>query len=213
MPKLHGVNLSPFVRKVRIALAEKGIEYEHEQVLPFGQTPEYFALSPLGKVPCYQDADLTIPDSSAIIDYLEHVEPNPPLYPTDPGQRARALWYEEYADTKLVNALSTVFFQRFVGPKFMQQETDQAAVDAALNDEIPPILDYLEGELDADGFLVGNHFSIADIAATSPFVNFAIAGESVDGSRWPKLAAYVERIHGRPHYKPIVEGDLALRNS
>jgi glutathione S-transferase len=213
MPKLHGVNLSPFVRKVRIALAEKGIEYEHEQVLPFGQTPEYFALSPLGKVPCYQDGDLTIPDSSVIIDYLERVAPNPPLYPTDPGQRARALWYEEYADTKLVNALSTVFFQRFVGPKFMQQETDQAAVDAALNDEIPPILDYLEGELDSDGFLVGDHFSIADIATTSPFVNFAIAGESVDGSRWPKLAAYVERMHGRPHYKPIVEGDLALRDS
>jgi glutathione S-transferase len=213
MPKLHGVNLSPFVRKVRIALAEKGIEYEHEQVLPFGQTPEYFALSPLGKVPCYQDGDLTIPDSSVIIDYLERVAPNPPLYPTDPGQRARALWYEEYADTKLVNALSTVFFQRFVGPKFMQQETDQAAVDAALNDEIPPILDYLEGELDGDGFLVGDHFSIADIATTSPFVNFAIAGESVDGSRWPKLAAYVERMHGRPHYKPIVEGDLALRDS
>jgi glutathione S-transferase len=213
MPKLHGVNLSPFVRKVRIALAEKGIEYEHEQVLPFGQTPEYLALSPLGKVPCYQDGDLTIPDSSVIIDYLERVAPNPPLYPTDPGQRARALWYEEYADTKLVNALATVFFQRFVGPKFMQQETDQAAVDAALNDEIPPILDYLEGELDGDGFLVGDHFSIADIATTSPFVNFAIAGESVDGSRWPKLAAYVERMHGRPHYKPIVEGDLALRDS
>jgi glutathione S-transferase len=213
MPKLHGVNLSPFVRKVRIALAEKGIEYEHEQVLPFGQTPEYFALSPLGKVPCYQDGDLTIPDSSVIIDYLERVAPNPPLYPTDPGQRARALWYEEYADTKLVNALSTVFFQRFVGPKFMQQETDQAAVDAALNDEIPPILDYLEGELDSDGFLVGDHFSIADIAATSPFVNFAIVGESADAGRWPKLAAYVERMHGRPHYKPIVEGDLALRNS
>jgi hypothetical protein len=35
----------------------------------------------------------------------------------------------------------------------------------------------------------------------------------VDGSRWPKLAAYVERMHGRPHYKPIVEGDLALRDS
>ena len=87
MPKLHGANLSPFVRKVRIALAEKGIEYEHEQVLPFGQTPEYMALSPLGKVPCYQDGDVTIPDSSVIIDYIDHVEPNPPLYPTDPGQR------------------------------------------------------------------------------------------------------------------------------
>jgi len=58
--------------------------------------------------------------------------------------------------------------------------------------------------------LVGNHFSIADIAVTSPFVNFKFAGEEVDAARWPKLAAYVARMHGRPAYKPIVEGDIAF---
>ena len=55
--------------------------------------------------------------------------------------------------------------------------------------------------------MVGGAFSTADIAITSPFVNFAIAGESVDGDRWPQIAAYVERVHALPCYAPIVAGD------
>ena len=209
MPTLHGVNLSPFVRKARVALAEKGIAYDQVQVLPFGQTAEFLAISPLGKIPVYQDDDVTLPDSSVIIDYLEHIQPEPALYPAAPAERARALWLEEYADTKLVEVLTTVFFQRFVAPNFMQQETDTALVDETLREKIPPVFDYLEQQIGDAEVLVGSHFSIADIAVTSPFVNFQIAGEGVDASRWPNLATYVARMHGRPAYKPIVEGDIA----
>jgi glutathione S-transferase len=205
MPKLHGVALSPFVRKVLVVLAEKGIEYEHVEQLPFGQTPEYIAKSPLGKIPLWEDGDLCLPDSSIIIDYLDHIQPTPPMYPSDPKQRARALWFEEYADTKLAEVLGIVFFQRFVAPQFLQQETDQALVEEALTEKIPPVLDYLEGELKDREYLAGNQFSIADVATASPFVNFAVGGEKVDAARWPTLADYVQRIHGRPHYKPIVE--------
>ncbi len=208
MPTLHGVNLSPFVRKARIALAEKGIAYDQVQVLPFGQTAEFLAISPLGKIPVWQDDDVTIPDSSVIIDYLEHIKPEPALYPAKPADRARALWFEEYADTRLVDVLTTVFFQRFVAPNFMQQETDVALVDETLTQRIPPVFDYLEAQIGDREVLVGTHFSIADIAVTSPFVNFRIAGEGVDAARWPNLAAYVDRCFGRPAYKPIVEGDV-----
>ena len=67
MPTVLGVNASPFVRKVRVALAEKGIDYELNPVMPIGQSPEYLRKSPLGKVPCYEDGDFTLPDSSCII--------------------------------------------------------------------------------------------------------------------------------------------------
>lgn len=103
MPTLHGIGISPFVRKVVVALGEKGIEYEHIPVVPLGQTPEFYAISPLGKVPCYEDQGAEIPDSSIIIDYLERVQPTPPLYPTDPFERAQALFLEEYADTRLAD--------------------------------------------------------------------------------------------------------------
>jgi glutathione S-transferase len=209
MPTLHGVNLSPFVRKVRVALAEKGIAHDQEQVLPFGQTPEFYAISPLGKIPVWQEGDFTLPDSSVIIDYLERTHPEPALYPTDARERAHALWLEEYADTRVVDVLTTVFFQRFVAPTFLQQETDTALVEETLTERIPPVFDYLEQRIGDRDVLVGNHFSIADIAVTSPFVNFRIAGETPDAGRWPKLAGYVDRMFARPAYKPIVEGDTS----
>jgi len=209
MPILHGVPLSPFVRKVLIALAEKSIEFENEPVVPFGQTPEYRAKSPLGKIPCWEDGDVVIPDSSVIIDYLENTHPTPALYPADPVERAAALFLEEYSDSKLVEGLTTVFFQRFVAPNFFKEEPDQAKIDEALNETLPPLFDYLEGRVGDREVLVGEHFSIADIAVTSPFVNHVMVGESVDADRWPKLAGYLERQFARPSIKPIVEAALA----
>ena len=208
MAKLYGVNLSPFVRKVRVALAEKGIEYEHDPVLPFGQTEDFLKLSPLGKIPVWQDGDFSTPDSSVIIDYLEHTNPTPPLYPTDPKLRAQALFLEEYGDTRLVDILTTVFFQRFVRPNFFKEEPDEAAIKEAVEERLPPALDYIEGVLGDDEYVVGNQFTVADIALTSGVVNFKLGGGEIDASRHPRYAAYVERVFGRPAYKPIVEGDM-----
>ena len=52
-PILHGSNLSPFVRKVRVVLAFKNIDYANTQQVPFGAGPEYTKLSPLSKIPCW----------------------------------------------------------------------------------------------------------------------------------------------------------------
>jgi glutathione S-transferase len=206
-PTLHGVNASPFVRKVRVALAEKGIEYELIPVMPMGQTEEDKKISPLGKIPCYQEGDFTLPDSSCIIAYLERTRPEPALYPSDPREFGRALWYEEYADSKLAGVVSTAFFNRVV-KKMMSQEPDEAAIAASL-EEAEPVFDYLEGELADREVLAGAHFSIADIAVSSPFVNFAHAGESVDAKRWPRLVAYLERNHARPSFKALIEEEKA----
>ena len=71
------------------------------------------------------------------------------------------------------------------------------------------MFDYLEVELADRQVLVGKHFSIADIAVSSPFVNFAHAGESLDAKRWPRLAAYLERNHARPSFKALIEEEKA----
>src|SRR5277367_6782761 len=97
---VYGANVSPFVRKVRIVLAEKGAEYKLEPVTPFSPPPDFLAISPMKRIPVLRDTDLpepnTLPDSSAIADYLEHKHPTPPLYPRDAFARAQALWFEEY---------------------------------------------------------------------------------------------------------------------
>lgn len=207
-PILHGANASPFVRKVRVALAEKGIEYELVPVMPMGQTPEYLRKSPLGKIPCYEEGDFILPDSSCIIAYLERKQPTPALYPSDAKQFGRALWYEEYSDTRLTETLGPVFFNRVVKQKILKQEPDEAAVARAL-EAAPAVFDYLEGELSDREFLAGGRFSIADIAVSSAFVNFGHGGESVDAGRWPNLAAYLERNHALPSFKPLIEEERA----
>ncbi len=208
-PILHGAILSPYVRKVRVALSEKGIDYEGVSVMPGSQSAEYRAKSPLGKIPCYQEGDFALPDSSAILAYLERAYPKPALYPSDPQQYARALWYEEYADTKIAQVCTVGFFQRFVQAILMKKPVDEEAIRKALTEDAPPVFDYLEKELSDREFLAGGQFSVADIATASFFVNMEHAGDRVDASRWPRLTDYLARIHGRPSYKAIIEQEKA----
>ncbi|MGH0028531.1 MAG: glutathione S-transferase family protein [Myxococcota bacterium] len=207
-PVVHGVNASPFVRKVRVALAEKAIDYDQVPQMPMGQPAEYYEISPLGKIPCYVEGDFALPDSSAIIAYLEKKQPEPHLYPQDARAFGRALWYEEYADTKLMDTVAGVFFNRVVKAKMMKQEPDEARVQECL-EALPTLFDYLEKEIGDREVLAGSHFSVADIAVGSVFVNLAHAGETVDAARWPKLAAYLERVHARPSFKALIEEEKA----
>lgn len=206
---VYGANLSPFVRKVRVLLAEKGVSYELDPVNPFTAPPEFLKISPLKRIPVLRDTDLpepnTLPDSSVICDYLEHRYPEPKLYPSEPFERARALWYEEYADSSLAQAIgSGLFFERIV-KKLLRQQPDESICATTLTEKIPPVFDYLEGEIGEREFLVGKGFSIADITVGTMLVNFEHAGETPDPKRWPKLAAYMKRVHGRPSFKAVIE--------
>jgi glutathione S-transferase len=92
---LYGSGLSPFVRKVRVVLAEKNIPYAIEQISPFRPPPDFESLSPLKRIPVLRDSDwpegVTLPDSSVICDYLENTHPEPALFPKGPLERARAV--------------------------------------------------------------------------------------------------------------------------
>ncbi len=205
MIEIIGANASPFVRKVRVALAEKGIPYTLTPLVPFNVSDEFRKISPLGKIPVLRDGDYTLPDSSCIIAYLERVHPTPALYPSDPKLFGRALFYEEYADTRVMETFAPVFFERVIKPVILKAPTDEARVKEAL-EKTPPVLDWLEAQVPASGdAIVGGRFSIADIAIGSQFVNWAHGRERVDAKRWPKLAAYVERVLARPSFKPLVE--------
>ncbi|HWD50680.1 MAG TPA: glutathione S-transferase family protein [Rhizomicrobium sp.] len=205
---VYGGTLSPFVRKVMVVIAEKGIEAQNENINPFAPPPEFLIISPLKRIPVLRDTDLpepnTLPDSSVICDYLEQKFPNPPLYPKDAFERARALWFEEYADsTVAMNIGPGLFFERVVR-KMMQQPTNEELCSKTLHEKLPPIFDYLEKELGDNDYFVGNTFSIADVSIGTMFVNFEHAGEKVEGARWPKLAAYVTRIHARPSFQAMI---------
>lgn len=206
MPTVHGIPLSPFVRKVRVALFEKGVAHDVVPVIPLppaNDEPAFRKMSPLGKIPAFQDGDFSISDSSVILNYLESEEPK--LLPEDSKERARALWYEEMADSKFADTVGAIFFNRVVAPNVLKQEGDQAAIDEALSEGIPAVFEFLEGQLGDNEYLAAGRFTVADVATGSMLRQFQMAGESVDASRWPKLAAYAERILSRPSFKTAAD--------
>lgn len=211
MITVHGAAASPFVRKVRVALAEKGLAYELNPVTPFGPNPEFRKLSPLGKIPALTDGDVSLPDSSVICAYLEKKYPERPLYPSDPYEYGRTLWFEEYADSALVAVIGPkIFFEKIVNPMFFNRPTNEAVVEKAVTEELPPLLDYLEEEVGDGEGIVGGRFTVADIAISSMFVNLRHAGYPLDAQRWPKLAAHVARVHARPTFAPLIEEERKL---
>jgi glutathione S-transferase len=205
VPKIHGVSASPFVRKVLVAMAEKNLPYESVPVMPMAPSPEFKKISPLGKIPVYQDGDYVLPDSSCILAYLEKAHPSPALMPADPKQYGTALFLEEYADTRVMEAVAGAFFERVVKGLILKQPADEARVQKSVTELMPAVLDYLEPLApDGDGIVAGR-FSVADIAIGSQFVNWAHAGERIDAAKYPRLAAYVERLHARPSFKTLIE--------
>jgi glutathione S-transferase len=195
--KILGVRLSPFVRKVAVVLTIKGLDYEQESIMPGAAAPEFRTLSPLGKIPVLVDGEFSLADSTAICEYLEEKYPDQPVMPQGLEQRARARFLEEYGDTKLIEAASVIFIEKFANPNIFDKKTDAERVAKAENELLPPHLDYLESQVPPEGYLFGN-FCTADISIVSPIFNAAYGGYEVDASRWPRYAAFVQRVAEHP---------------
>lgn len=211
--KLYGNSLSPFVRKVLVFAAEKGLALD---LIPtvFGQPDaEFLETSPFGKIPGFADGDFKISDSTAIVTYLEAKYPAPALLPANPEHRARAIWFEEFADTVMMAAGTKIFFNRVV-TRLIGLDGDAAAADKAQAEEMPPLYAYLEGVMpEGEGWLVGDRLTIADIAIINPLMNMNYCGAAPDAATCPRLTAYIARWMERPSLKPWVERERAFLQS
>ncbi len=207
--KIMGANVSPFVRKVRILMAEKGLDYELEQVSPFSPPAGWRDISPLGKIPALLDGERIVNDSSCICQYIERKNPAPPLYPGTDEDYVHALWIEEFIDGGFVAvAGGKVFFPLVVNPMISQQPVDDAVkaeVAEVVENEIPKFWNYLDTNLGEKEFFAGNALSIADITVASIHVNLKHAGIAVDAESWPHLAGFVERMCERDSVKALIE--------
>ncbi len=202
---LIGSPISPFVRKINIVLLEKGLDFEAEPVNPFSPPDDFRETSPLGKIPAFRHDDRIVNDSSVIARYLDRIEPNPALYPSDPFEAARAEWIEEFADGGLVPVIGPGIFQALVlRPMMTGAEPDEEGAQKVIDQDLPPLLGYLDDQL-ADGeFFVGDSLSIADIGVASPLVNLRLAGVVPDRDRWPALHAFTKRMHARDSFQAVI---------
>jgi len=208
---VHGSSLSPFVRKVLVFAAEKGIEIETRPTGLGPKTPEFLEMSPFGKIPAFEDGDYKLCDSSAIVQYMEALQPEPSLIPTEARARGRTIWFDEYADTIMFAAYGPVFFNRVVAP-LVGMPGDMAAADKALAEAVPPVLDYLEQVIPASGYLVEDRLTLADIAVCSPLVNGRHAGVELDPAKYPNTSAYFAEISSRPSFARPIAMDAKTLN-
>ena len=192
---LHQHPISPYVRKVKLALLEKGLDFERRTLSPADfDGSELGALNPRREVPALVHDGRTIVDSTIICEYLEELYPEPALYPKPPAARARARMLEDVADIELEPAIWALMEVQVFGRASGELATKLLdAARAAIEEK----LDRLESELANAEFLTGDAFGIADIAFVPHVAGAAMFGVKAGPGR-PKVSDWVKRVRARP---------------
>jgi len=208
---VYGVFLSPYVRKVCLAAHEKGVTYELKRTPPGSTRPEFRAISPFGTIPAVRDGDYTLADSSAILAWMDAKFAGPALWPADAEARGRAVWFEELADGVIGGPGLKVLFNRYVAPVLMKVPGDEARA-AEGEAELPRAWDYLERAVPDAGWLAGE-FSIADHAVASMIASIDHAGAAPSPAVYPRIAAWLARVHARPAWQAVAAEEAAPRGT
>ncbi|NNL67599.1 MAG: glutathione S-transferase family protein [Myxococcales bacterium] len=210
--QLYSGPLSLFTAKVRIALREKGIAAEIIDV-PFGRQgyepkhPEVVRRNPKAQVPVLVDGEVSLTDSTVILEYLEDRYPEPALYPKDPAGRARCRQLEMFADEILFPPVLTLIRQVFYTP---EGGGDAEAVAEARR-AIAGFHDDLEAQLGDGPFFCGA-FSVADVGIFLDCM-FAASFGAGFGERHVRLRAWLERMSARPAIAQEAREMLAFQAS
>jgi glutathione S-transferase len=210
---VYGSSLSPYVLKVLVAMEEMGLEYHNIETLPLAalrankQEPlaEFVQASPLGKIPAYREGDFTLSDSSVIIAYLDRQYPKRALFPSDPKAFAKVFWFEKYADeTMSAVTHGKILTQKVVMPKLCGVPCDEAILQKAITQELPPVLAFIEQNLQGKRWICGDLFTAADIALGTQLNILDTCGVPISAEQYPHLAAYKERLFARDSFKKFL---------
>ena len=158
MIKLYGISLSNYFSTAKAAFVEKNVPFEEVSIMP-SQEPEVLALSPMGKVPYIEVDGTPLSETNVIFDYLEDIQPQPALYPSDPWAKAKTKeiirFVELYLDAPARRHLPSVYFG--------------APVDQTAYEQVRPDLDKglraLKQLVRFAPYIAGDTFTFADITA------------------------------------------------
>lgn len=215
---IYGSPVSPFVRKVAGVCILKNAGYEIEAVNVFAPPQWFRDISPMKRIPVLRDRSIategtggTIADSSAISAYIEKKHPSPALYPAEAFAHARALFWEEYADTALAMAGGLGIFRPVFFAVTKGEAPDLAKARSTWAEQMPVILDTLEAGLAGEKYFAGGALSIADITIACVLGQIALVAE-MPLDNWPGLAAHYAMMSAHPAIAaPYAEADKAIR--
>ncbi len=198
--KLIGSLTSPYVRKARIVLAEKKIEYEFVLDNPWNADTGVAKLNPLGKVPVLVlDDDSTLFDSRVIVEYLDSVTPNNRLLPASGRERIRIKRWEALADGVLDAAVAA-----FLEAKRPKKEQSVSWIERQ-REKIDRSLEMMSEELGEQPWCTGNAFSLADVAvgAALGYLDFRL-GDIQWREQHANLARLSDELMARPSFAETV---------
>ncbi|MBI2306732.1 MAG: glutathione S-transferase [Rhodocyclales bacterium] len=198
--KLIGSLTSPYVRKARIVLAEKKIEYDFELDSPWNADSGVPDLNPLGKIPVLVlDDETVLFDSRVIVEYLDNVTPNNKLMPAPNRERILVKRWEALGDG--ICDAATTAFREGQRPAKVQ---DKAWIERQ-HGKIVKSLEFMAEELGENAHCMGTHFSLADIAVGTALGYLAFRFADIDWQEsHPNLAKLYEKLMQRPSFAETV---------
>lgn len=207
MLSLYHMSLSPFSRKVRLALAEKDLSFTLMEEREWERRADFLALNPAGTVPVLVDGDTVVCDSGAILEYLEEAYPGRTLIPGSPAERAEARRLAAWFDGKFHQEVGELL----IGEKLTKRlvgggQPSSAAIRAGLAN-IRYHLDYIAYLSERRTWLAGDHLSIADLAAAAHLSVVDYIGDvpwaaNADAKEW------YARMKSRPAFRALLADSL-----
>jgi glutathione S-transferase len=206
-PVVHGPSFSTYVRSVRLALHEKGVDHKLVEVDLLGgahKKAPYVSLQPFGKVPAFEHDGNTFYETSAILRYIDEVFPGPALMPSTPAARALANQVMSIVDSYgYAPSVTNLFIPRVLVPS-MGGETDMAKVEAA-KEPAALFVKELERLLSGQTFFGGANLCLADVHALPVLVYLRATpeGKSIMESA-PMLRAWMSRMLERASVRALM---------
>ena len=200
--KILQTKTAPNPRRVRIFLAEKGIEvpYEEVDIIKGLKTPEFTRLNPFQRVPVLVlDDGTSISETMAICRYFEETRPEPALFGTGAKQRAMVEMWNRRMELGLLFSVAQAF--RHLHPAAAPLEVPQVAAWGEANKpRALEILQFMDEELGKHRFIAGEDYSVADITALVA-VDFAKPARVQRPDGLKNLGRWHEEVSARPSAK------------
>lgn len=210
MITLFGIAISNYYNKTKLALLEKGIPFNEEVVLP-SQDQSVLNRSPLGKIPYIQTDRGYLSESQAILEYLEDVYPENPLYPKDVFERAKCREFIQHIELNVELVARRLYKEALFGGA-VSEETKQE-----VRERVESGLKGLNRLAVFSPYALGANFTAADIVAWLHLGLISLATQKIYGKdlvdeHIPNLAVYFKTMENRPHVLHVAKDrDAALK--
>ena len=208
MLRLYHVPLSPFCRKVRLVLAEKKMDVELIEELYWEQSTEFLRRNPAGKVPILRHEGALLTESTPICEYIEELNPEPPLIPKDAKARYEMRRLVSWFDDKFHHEVTSNLLYERVNKKVSGQGFPDSQNIKEGARKIKYHLDYMAWLLEHRRWLAGDTMTLADFAAAAHLSSLDYISD-VDWNRSSVVKDWYAKIKSRPAFRNILSDQVS----